>query len=321
MTGSVAPPGRQRLVAPRDAEEAWERLLHVHTARDAEEYGLVWDDGWRWPQDASADAQQLAELYVPLCLAGDRHAFAQLGQSLDGGIATRTGDAVYVTGEEDRRHLHRLRALADAVVVGVDTVRTDDPRLTVRACAGNNPARVVLDHRGRVDLRRRVFTDCVAPTLWIVGCADRETTRGLRGDTVDVVRLPCTDKGFPPDAVLETLAERGLGRVLVEGGGVTVSRFLAAGALHRLYLTMAPLIIGDGVPGLRFPGATRMREALRAPLRRFILGEDTLFELDLRDVGTRTAPAVQHEHDGAGQDTDEGQHAEQHGNGEAGRRA
>ena len=101
---------------------------------------------------ASPEAAHLADRYLPLCLAGPRYAFAQLGQSLDGFIATRTGDADYVTGEEDRCHLHRLRALADAVVVGAGTAVADDPQLTVRACAGANPVRVVLDPRGRVPL-------------------------------------------------------------------------------------------------------------------------------------------------------------------------
>lgn len=259
---------------------AWDRLLRVRTAADARREGLVETaDGWRWRDDDAPEAALLARLYTPLCLAGPRVAFAQLGQSLDGGIATRTGDAVYVTGEEDRLHLHRLRALADAVVVGVDTVRTDDPRLTVRACAGGNPVRVVLDHRGRADRTRRLFTDAAAPTLWVRGCAHDDVADELPG--VDVVRLPCDDNGFTPAQVLDTLAARGLGRVLIEGGGVTVSRFLTAGVLRRLYVTVAPLIIGDGVPGLRFPGTERMSEALRAPVRRFGLGDDTLFELDL----------------------------------------
>ena len=103
-----------------------------------------------WRQDASPEAALLAERYLPLCLGGPRLAFAQLGQSLDGFIATRTGDADYVTGEEDRRHLHRLRALADAVVVGAGTAVADDPQLTVRACAGTNPVRVVLDPQGHL---------------------------------------------------------------------------------------------------------------------------------------------------------------------------
>lgn len=268
-----------------DASTAWDRLLHVRTTEDAETAGLVPqpDGGWRWAEDASPEAAELADLYLPLCLAGPRVVFGQLGQSLDGCIATSTGDSVYVTGEEDRRHLHRLRALADAVIVGVDTTIVDNPRLTVRACAGANPVRVVLDHRGRVPPQRRVFTDGSAPTLWVLGCADTDTAQRLNGTAgVDVVWIPCDDSGFAPDVLLTTLAGRGLGRVLVEGGGVTVSRFLAANALHRLYITVAPLLLGDGVPGVRFPGTPRMRDALRAPVRRFPLGDDTLFELTLR---------------------------------------
>lgn len=299
--------------APLDSSTAWDRLLTVRTATDAAAAGLVeTPDGWRWRPAATPEAARLAELYVPLCLAGSPYAFAQLGQSLDGAIATRTGDAVYVTGEEDRLHLHRMRALADAVVVGVDTVCTDDPKLTVRACAGGNPVRVVLDHRGRVTKQRQVFTDGSAPTLWVLGCAEAGTT-GF-GSGVDVVRLPCDDNGFAPDRLLAELAGRGLGRVLVEGGGVTVSRFLAAGVLHRLYVTVAPLIIGDGVPGLRFPGTTRMRDALRAPARRFALGDDTLFELDL--VAGRAVGGAEQQHGGAGQGRDEREDAVHHGNGE-----
>ena len=152
-------------------EQAWELLLGVRSEADADAAGLVrGPDGIRrWGQGASPEAEALADLYLPLCLAGPRLTVAQLGQSVDGFIATRTGDADFVTGEEDRRHLHRLRALADAVVVGAGTAVSDDPQLTVRACAGTNPVRVVLDPRGRVPLERKVFTDGSAPTLWVVG--------------------------------------------------------------------------------------------------------------------------------------------------------
>jgi diaminohydroxyphosphoribosylaminopyrimidine deaminase / 5-amino-6-(5-phosphoribosylamino)uracil reductase len=286
-----------------DAVRAWKLLLGVRTARDAEAAGLVRDAGsWRWAGDASPEAAHLAALYAPLCLAGPRCVFAQLGQSVDGFIATRTGDAVFVTGEEDRRHLHRLRALADAVVIGAGTALADDPRLTVRACAGANPVRVVLDHRGRVTAARQVFTDRAAPTLWV------RRTAGAAGDGVEVVELAAGNGGFSPRQVLDALARRGLGRVLVEGGGVTVSRFLRAQALQRLYVTVAPVLLGDGVPGLRFPGPVRMGDAPRLPVRRFPLGDDTLLELDLS--------GAYDEHDGAGQARDEGQHAVHHGDGD-----
>ena len=223
---------------------------------------------------------ELAERYGPLVAAGPRLALAQLGQSLDGFIASRTGDACFVTGEEDRVHLHRLRALVDAVVVGVGTVVSDDCRLTVRAVPGRHPVRVVLDPDGRAPRHAQVFTD-EARTVWVV--ADDRATPHPPAPEVEVVSLPREGhkRGFDPALVLSTLSHQGLGRVLVEGGGVTVSRFLAAGALDRLLVTTAPVLIGDGVPGLRFDGRDRLADALRAPSRRFLLGEDTCVELDL----------------------------------------
>jgi diaminohydroxyphosphoribosylaminopyrimidine deaminase/5-amino-6-(5-phosphoribosylamino)uracil reductase len=298
-----------------DASEAWDRLLGVRTVRGAEAAGLVRhaDGGWRWERDASPGATRLADLYLPLCLAGTRCAWAQLGQSLDGFIAARTGDAIYVTGDEDRRHLHRLRALADAVVVGAGTAIADDPRLTVRDCAGANPVRVVLDHAGRVPPHSRLFTDDAAPTLRVVG-PDRDVPEQ---DGVEILRLPRSGAGFDPRSLLDALARRGLGRVLVEGGGVTVSRFLRERTLHRLYLTVAPVLIGDGVPGLRFPGTPRMRDALRAPTRRTDLGEDTLFEIDLGTVGAWPVDPADDQDPEAGQARHEGAHPVHHGNGES----
>ncbi|MFE5739487.1 RibD family protein [Streptomyces celluloflavus] len=283
-----------------DADRAWDRLLSVRTTQDAERAGLAPgpDGEWRWTEDATPEATLLAHRYLPLCLAGPHCVFAQLGQSVDGFIATRTGDAVYVTGEEDRRHLHRLRALADAVVVGAGTVVADDPRLTVRACAGDSPPRVVLDRSGRVPPDRGVFTDGAAPTLWIrgAGCGVPRPRR----DGVEILVMPGDGERFAPRRLLDALTERSLARVLIEGGGVTVSRFLAAGVLDRLYVTVAPVILGEGIPGLRFPGPDRMGGALRAPVRRFALGEDTLLEFELR-TGRAGAGLPQEQHPGAGQ--------------------
>src|SRR4051794_38784731 len=223
---------------------------------------------------------ELSERYGPLVAAGPRLALAQLGQSLDGFIASRTGDACFVTGEEDRMHLHRLRALVDAVIVGVGTVISDDCRLTVRAVPGRHPVRVVLDPDGRAPRHAQVFTR-EASAVWVVG--DDRAADIAPAPGVEVVALPRDGQrgGVAPTKGLAALAERGLGRGLVGGGGVTVSRFLTAGVLDRLLVTTAPVLIGDGVPGLRFEGRDRLADALRAPSRRFVLGNDTCVELDL----------------------------------------
>ncbi|MET9478975.1 RibD family protein [Streptomyces sp. NPDC006638] len=311
--GAPGSAGSLGAAGPLGAAEVWERLLGVRSEADAVAAGLLrmgedssearregpsqaWREGPSGARPAgSSEARLLVERYLPLCLAGPYVTFAQLGQSLDGFIATRTGDADYVTGEEDRDHLHRLRALADAVVVGAGTAVSDDPQLTVRTCPGTNPVRVVIDPRGRVPLDCRVFTDGSAPTLWVVGARreDGQAVPGRVGDGVEVLTLPDRE-AFAPRALVRTLALRGLGRVLVEGGGVTVSRFLHERALHRLYVTVAPVLLGDGVPGIRFDGPDVMRDALRPPVRRSTVGEDTLFELDLGAsvVGVDVAGAV-----------------------------
>ncbi|MDD9206830.1 GTP cyclohydrolase II [Georgenia sp. 10Sc9-8] len=241
----------------------------------------VWSEllAGRMPPTAPAGSDAvLLDRYGPL-VDREEVAIAQLAQSIDGFIAARSGDAEFVSGTEDRTHLHRLRALMDAVVVGVGTVVADDPRLTVRAVPGDSPTRAVLDPTGRSPRRSAVLADGAAPTLWLVG--ERADVPDDVPAHVTVLRLPAGEDGFAPQQVLEVLRQHGLRRVLVEGGGRIVSSFLEAGVLDRLYLTTAPLLIGDGVPGIRFAGTDRLSGALRAPARRFVLGEDVCTELDL----------------------------------------
>lgn len=230
--------------------------------------------------DVDTDVADLRALLAPVALAGPDLVVAQLGQSLDGRIATRTGDGCPVTGSADRAHLHRLRALVDAVVVGVGTVAADDPLLTVRDVAGDDPVRVVLDPSARAPRTSRLLHDG-GRTLWLV--APGATCDGA-GAGVEVARVsPDVAGRLAPADVLAVLAGRGLRRVLVEGGGRVVSAFAAAGVLHRLHLTVAPVLLGHGgVPGLSLPGPDLARDAVRPPSRAVRLGADVCFDLDLR---------------------------------------
>lgn len=229
---------------------------------------------------SSVAERELVERYGPLAEATGPLTIAQMGQSMDGFIASRTGDGARLTGEVDHTHLHRLRALVDAVLVGASTVIADDPRLTVRMTTGAHPVRVVIDPQARVPRSAHLLTEGEAPTIWMVG----DTVPELPEEAeplpahVSVARLPVSEGAFSPAAVVALLHARGLVRVLVEGGGRLVSAFLAAGALDRLFVTVAPVLIGDGVPGLRFDGSPRLAEALRAPNRRWSLGADVCTE-------------------------------------------
>ncbi|MCK1803430.1 GTP cyclohydrolase II RibA [Brevibacterium sp. R8603A2] len=224
------------------------------------------------------------DLPLYAALAAHSEVVAQLAQSADGFIAARGGDAEFVSGEADRTHLHRLRAAVDAVVVGAGTVVADDPQLTVRAVAGTNPLRVLLDPHARIPAGSAVLRSPDAPTLWLVG-PDAEVPAGI-GDHVEIARLPHSADGEPvdPAAVIALVRERVPGSILVEGGGRTVSDFLAAGVLDRIFLTSAPVLIGDGVPGIRFRGSPVMAQAMRTPFRRYAFGEDVCTEFVLSDA-------------------------------------
>jgi diaminohydroxyphosphoribosylaminopyrimidine deaminase/5-amino-6-(5-phosphoribosylamino)uracil reductase len=220
-----------------------------------------------------------ADLFGPLRGGGADGAIVigQIGQSLDGRIATETGQSHYINGPAGILHLHRLRSLVDAVVIGVGTAIADDPLLTVRRCEGPHPARVVLDPRGRLAASAKLFGGDGVRRLLLTA----QDTCCTPPDGVELVALPAPDGRIAPHDVLAALAERGLRRVLIEGGADTVSRFLAAGSLDRLHVMVAPIILGSGRAGFVLPSIERCDQALRPPMRTFRLDDETLFDVDL----------------------------------------
>jgi diaminohydroxyphosphoribosylaminopyrimidine deaminase/5-amino-6-(5-phosphoribosylamino)uracil reductase len=201
----------------------------------------------------------------------------QIGQSLDGRIATESGHSKYINGPAGLVHLHRLRALMDAVIVGVGTAIADDPQLTVRGISGPQPARVVIDPKGRLGADARMFADNGARRLLITA----EGTPCSPPSGVEVLALPETDGQIAPCTILAALAGCGMRRMLIEGGANTVSRFLAAGCLDRLHVMVAPIILGAGGPGLMLPPLERADQAQRMPICVHKIEDDVLFDCDL----------------------------------------
>jgi len=201
----------------------------------------------------------------------------QCGQSIDARIATASGHSHYINGPEGLAHLHRLRALVDAVVIGAGTAVADDPQLTVRRVTGPNPARVVIDPNGRLRPNARVLADDGVCRLVITRT---ETPLNLPAG-VEAVRLAAEDGQLAPAAILAALGQRGFRRVLIEGGSNTVSRFLAAGCLDRLHVVIAPMIIGAGPSSVSLAPIERVEQAIKAPMHVHRLGEDVLLDCDL----------------------------------------
>jgi riboflavin-specific deaminase-like protein len=230
------------------------------------------------PPARAVEGWPLWPLYRPLLAR--RWVVAHLGQTLDGRIATNGGVSQYVTGPENLDHAHRMRALADAVVVGGATAALDDPRLTTRRVAGGHAVRVVLDPKRRLPADLTLFRDGACETLLVAG-----ESGPPHGQAEVVAASVAPDGRLDPAGVVAVLAERGLTRLFVEGGGVTVSRWLAAGVLDRLQVTVAPMLLGSGRPSLTLPPIEDLDLALRPDCRSYPLGCDVLFDLELTRAG------------------------------------
>jgi diaminohydroxyphosphoribosylaminopyrimidine deaminase/5-amino-6-(5-phosphoribosylamino)uracil reductase len=167
-------------------------------------------------------------------------------------------------------------------------VAADNPRLTTRLVPGPSPVRVLLDPAlGLAEhvQRAHVFTDSTVPTLWLCDSRWAARAQSLVG-AQRVLAVPGLrrDDGVPAlAAACAALAERGFHRLFVEGGGVTVSRFLSQRLLDRLHLGVAPVLIGDGRRGLHFAGAPRLADCARPRCRVYPMGVDRLWDLDLRE--------------------------------------
>lgn len=251
----------------------WRALLAIRQGGEGHSADLE-----RALEAAAPSDRDLAGLYRPLAEAAGPVVIAHLGQSIDGRIALENGQSKWITGRADVVHNHRMRALCDAVIVGARTVLEDDPTLNVREVEGQDPVRVVLDPQGRLQRGHGVFTNDGIRTLVV-----RRMGLGEAPGAVETLEVQASSDTDLIPVVLEELAERGLARVFVEGGGITVSRFLEAGCLDRLQIMVEPIILGSGRPAITLPAITRVSEALRPPTRRFILGEGMLFEMVFRD--------------------------------------
>lgn len=236
---------------------------------------------------ANANGANLDEVFSPLQAGTVDQPFviAQLGQSLDGRIATLSGDSKYINGGLALDHLHRLRAQVDAVVVGVGTVLADDPRLTVRRVDGRNPARIVIDPGGRGPTDAHWLAS--DGTVRLVVCRVDVTPP----QSVETIRLPARDRSLRPRDIVQALGRRGFRRILVEGGARTISTFMNAGCVDRLHVLLAPLILGSGKPALELEPIATLRDALRPQTTAYVLGDgDVLFDCDLRRMASEGRP-------------------------------
>ena len=225
------------------------------------------------------EARELNEIFAHWIRTRRPFVSLKLAMSLDGKIATRTGDSRWITGEGSRRRVHELRRRHAAVLVGIETVLADDPELTVREVEGPQPLRVVLDSRGRTPPSARVLDGTARTLIATTEEMPRGTEEELRGRGAEVVRFPSREGRVDIGKLLAWLGERDVDSVLVEGGGEVAWSFVSQGLVNKLYLFYGPLIVGGqgAVPAVGGEGFHRLSDALRVEIRRVErLGPDVL---------------------------------------------
>lgn len=242
------------------------------------------------------EAAEVLAPYLARQLLDRPYVIAKWAQSLDGRLATFSGDSRWISGQVSRRHVHRLRARVDAIVVGSDTVRTDDPMLTARDVVVRRPAlRVVLDTRLRTSPTCRLVRTANAVSTMIMTSASRARSpkaRTLARHGVEVVGCAVAGHRLKIEACLRELAHRDVTNLLVEGGASVLTSFLGAGLIDEAIVFVAPKLIGNRrAPSVMTDiGAGAIDEAIRphrVEIRRS--GEDVRFRLRLTRPPTRAS--------------------------------
>ena len=206
----------------------------------------------------------------------------KLATTLDGRIATRTGDSQWITGEDARRRGQLLRAQHDAILIGAGTLRSDDPALTCRlpGLAGRSPVRVVLSGRGDLPTGTGLFQTAGDVPTWLLSPRNRTIPDALRQPGVEIIEAdPSADDGVDPAAALAAMASRGITRLLLEGGAAVATSFLAAGLVDRVaWFRAASLIGGDGLPAIAGLGVEALPQRLRLERLSIVPAGDDVLE-------------------------------------------
>ncbi|UCE65472.1 MAG: RibD family protein, partial [Candidatus Zixiibacteriota bacterium] len=183
----------------------------------------------------------------------------KFAQSIDGRIATQTGHSRWISSPQSLKFAHKLRAINDAVLVGANTLERDDPLLTTRLVKGANPVRIVLTKSGKLNFKRRLFNDSAAPTFVAAG----RDSHIKPGENYEIIYLRKQSGALSLRDLLKKLGKMGIMTLLIEGGSEVITSFLKQKLVDKVFICLAPLIIGKGVNSTGDMGTTRITGALK----------------------------------------------------------
>ncbi|MBU0574565.1 MAG: bifunctional diaminohydroxyphosphoribosylaminopyrimidine deaminase/5-amino-6-(5-phosphoribosylamino)uracil reductase RibD [Candidatus Margulisbacteria bacterium] len=230
------------------------------------------------------EAKRLNEIFIKYITTGLPFVFLKSAMSLDGKIATKKGESFWISGPESRKRAHHLRNIVDAVLVGINTIVKDDPRLTVRDIKNKakNPLKIILDPKARIPLRAKVLQIEPENAIIVVSSkAPGSKIKKIEEKMARVLKIKNNKNGFDMPALMKELGKRKITSVLVEGGGTTNSRCLEAGVVDKVAFFVAPKMIGGSKAPTPFEGGgiRKLGEAIRLKdMTTQRLGEDILIE-------------------------------------------
>jgi diaminohydroxyphosphoribosylaminopyrimidine deaminase/5-amino-6-(5-phosphoribosylamino)uracil reductase len=228
------------------------------------------------------ECRSLNEAHFKYMTTGIPLVTVKFAQTLDGRIATSTGNSQWISSPASQRLAHKLRTYYDAIMVGIGTILVDNPQLTVRLVKGRNPTRVVMDSKLSIPLEAKVLTQQEsAPTIIATTSgANNEKLSALRQMGIEVLVIRKDEKGeVDPGHLLEMLGQRGISSVLVEGGAETITSLLRLNLVDRLVAIVAPKLMGKGIEAVGELDITDVSQTLKltfSKVRR--VGEDLVIE-------------------------------------------
>ena len=229
-----------------------------------------------------SDCMQLNEHYFKFIKTGMPYITVKYAQTLDGRIATKSGDSQWISSEASRRYVHRLRSINQGIMVGAGTVVADNPQLTVRHVRGKNPFRIIVDSKLRIPIKSSVLTDANACLTIIATTSDAPAAKiaavKKRGVEVWVVRKERDGRVGLRD-LLKQLGKREIMSVLIEGGSEIITSLLKSGLVDKMIIPIAPMIVGKGLEAIGDLNINKINNSIRfTSFKTMKKGDDIIFE-------------------------------------------
>lgn len=215
--------------------------------------------------------KEIGQILLPILMLKKKFYIGQIGQSLDGKIALLNGNSHYINDKNSISYLHSLRSICDAVVVGVNTIRKDDPLLTTRAIKGPNPQRIIIDPSLKLTNKYKVFKDGMPNIIFT------HSKLNKKFNNTQIYKLP--ERNFT-NLIYQNINRLGYKFVLVEGGSKTISKFLENKLLNIMQFIIAPTIIGSGINSINIEPITNLKNVIRTKNNIYKFGKEIIVSLE-----------------------------------------